>query len=163
MSESLGLVAHTEDRRTDFMGMPGADRDYSEETARKIDAEVSRIVSECHLRAREVLKEKRSALDKIVEILLEREVMEGEELRMLLNGSVEAGSAASDRGDSGSVDTATPAGDPAASDTNRVPPEEGPARESLPAAQESSDAEKGEDHGGTVSSSESTGTGEEES
>jgi len=178
MSEAIGLVAHKEDRRSEFMGFPGGDRDYSEETARKIDAEVFRIVSECHLRAREVLKEKRSALDKIVEVLLEREVMEGDELRLLLNGGDEAGSTSSDRGDSdgresGSPDAATggspdpatgaQAEKPSASDTGRVPPEEGPAREPLPAAQESSDAEKGADHGGTVSSSESTGPGEEES
>ena len=84
MSEVLGLVAHKEDRRAEYLGMPGSDRDYSEDTARKIDNEVARIVDEGYAKAREILSANRTALDRVVEVLLETEVMEGEELRELL-------------------------------------------------------------------------------
>ena len=84
MSERIGLVARREERNQQFLGMPGTERHYSEETAREIDEEISRIISECHVRAREILKDKREILDELVAILLEKEVMDGDELRKLL-------------------------------------------------------------------------------
>jgi cell division protease FtsH len=152
MSDAIGLVAHREDRRSEFLGMSAGDRDYSEETARKIDAEVARIVGECHQRARDILEESQPALNKIVEILLEKEVMEGDELRLLLNGSCAAGSTSSDAGDS------------APTDPHGVPPQDGPVQEE-PFSADQKIAGDGEvaERGETSPPAESGETGEEES
>jgi len=87
MSEDLGLVAHAEDRRNNFLNMGPGERVYSEETARRIDAEVSRIVDNCYANAVQILRDNRAAIDRVVELLLEREVMDGDELRAILNGT----------------------------------------------------------------------------
>ena len=85
MSERLGLVAHREDRgQQQFLGGGGADRSYSEETARAIDEEISRIIRQGYQRAKDVLDKQRDSLEKVVEILFEKEVMDGDELRQLL-------------------------------------------------------------------------------
>jgi len=86
MSERLGLVSHREERGAQFLGMPTGDRGYSESTAREIDEEVARIISESYQRAKRVLNESRQLLEKIVEVLFEKEVMDGDELRQLLKG-----------------------------------------------------------------------------
>ena len=94
MSERLGLVSHKEERNQQFLGMGANDRQYSEETAREIDKEIARIMRESKDRAREVLNERRNILDDLVEILFKNEVMDGDELRDLLNrtnGEAEVG------------------------------------------------------------------------
>ena len=163
MSDAIGLVAHKEDRRTEFLGMPGGDRAYSEETARKIDAEVFRIVSECHRRARDILEERRPALDEIVGILLEREVMEGDELRMVLNGSATAGDASPKADDS--VGTDPLATDPDPAGAIQVPPHKGSVQDPRSGAQEKSSLAEagGEKKDEILPPSESAGAGEERS
>jgi cell division protease FtsH len=86
MSENLGLVAFEREREPlYFQAAPfAAAQDYSEETARGIDAEIKRIVDEAHQRARKILKKKKTVLDKIARILLEKEVIGGEELKRLI-------------------------------------------------------------------------------
>ena len=85
MSETLGLVAHRDDRnQSQFLGMGGSDRDYSEETARRIDEEVGEIIAASYRRALQTLKEKRDTLEEVVVILFEKEIMEGDQLRRLL-------------------------------------------------------------------------------
>jgi cell division protease FtsH len=84
MSERLGLVAHREERGPHFLGMPAADRRYSEQTAREIDEEVALLIRQAYERAKEVLTQQRPLLEKVVVILCEKEVMDGDELRRLL-------------------------------------------------------------------------------
>ena len=85
MSETLGLVAHRDDRnQNQFLGMGGSDRDYSEDTARRIDEEVAGIISSSYRRAIEVLATRRDILEDVVEVLFETEIMEGDHLRRLL-------------------------------------------------------------------------------
>ena len=85
MSDVVGLVSHKEDRSQQAMfGIPAGDRNYSEETARQIDAEVNRIVHDNYDRAKRVLSEQREALEKVVAVLFEKEIMEGDELRRIL-------------------------------------------------------------------------------
>ena len=85
MSERLGLVAHREDRgQQQFLGGNGADRAYSEETARAIDEEVGRIIRQGYQRAKTILEQQRDSLEKVVQILFEKEVMDGDELRQVL-------------------------------------------------------------------------------
>jgi cell division protease FtsH len=87
MSESLGLVAFERGREALYLQasvFPSAP-EYSEETSREIDAEIKRIVDEAHQRAREILREKKAQLDKVARILLEKEVITGEELKQLVS------------------------------------------------------------------------------
>jgi cell division protease FtsH len=62
-------------------------KEYSEETAREIDQEVTRITQEAYARVRELLTKRRDDLDRLARRLLEKEVVEGEELRELLGVS----------------------------------------------------------------------------
>ena len=87
MSDKLGLVAHRQDPGQNFLSVPSAERTYSEETAREIDKEVARFIGESYNRAKEVIKDRRATLEKVVEVLFEKEVMDGDELRALLNGA----------------------------------------------------------------------------
>jgi cell division protease FtsH len=57
---------------------------YAEETAQKIDAEIRRIVTDAHNTAHRILTENRDKLERVTRRLLEVEVMEGDELRRLL-------------------------------------------------------------------------------
>ena len=93
MSDRIGLVAHREGRGNQFLGMPNGDKPFSEETAREIDEEIHRIIGECYLRAKEVLNGKREELEQVVEILFEKEVMDGDELRVLLGKPPDAAGA----------------------------------------------------------------------
>jgi cell division protease FtsH len=88
MSERLGLVAQRSDQnREHFMGGGAQDRLYSEDTAKAIDEEISRIIRRGYSRAKEILNEQRESLEKTVEILFEKEVMDGDELRALLKSA----------------------------------------------------------------------------
>jgi cell division protease FtsH len=94
MSERLGAVAFEPDRRPIFL--PGGDglgggRAYSEETAREIDVEVKRIVDETEMRVKDLLTKRDRDLKAIAQRLLEKEVLEGEELRQLLGKRTLAG------------------------------------------------------------------------
>ncbi len=72
-----------------FLGRDLArERDYSEEVAAKIDHEVRRTVQGCFEKARTLLTDHRSALDRVAEALLAREVLDGPELEQVL---IEAG------------------------------------------------------------------------
>jgi cell division protease FtsH len=87
MSARLGAVAYEPERRPLFL--PGGDglsgtKPYSEETAREIDEEVKRIVDETEGRVREILTKRGSDLKAVSQRLLEKEVLEGDELHMLL-------------------------------------------------------------------------------
>jgi len=85
MSETLGAISYDSSKRTRFLDLPGQERGlYSEPTAEKIDAEITRIVSEAHDKARTILSTNREKLERVTRRLLEVEVMEGDELRQLL-------------------------------------------------------------------------------
>ena len=90
MSERLGAVNLDAGKRSRFLDVPqGNERGpYSEETARVIDEEVKMIVTEAHNEARRILMDKRHLLEAVTRRLLEREVMEGDELRAILDGRV---------------------------------------------------------------------------
>jgi cell division protease FtsH len=82
MNGALGPVA-LEELSQDFLGqeeMGLRARTYSEETARRIDAEVRRLVEESYERAKTLLQQHKEALITLAAELLEKEVMEGQEL-----------------------------------------------------------------------------------
>jgi len=87
MSEKLGPITFERERRPLFLDsiMPTASKDYSEATAQEIDQEVADLMTRAHQRAREVLEAQRPTLEKVARILLEREVLDGQELQQILN------------------------------------------------------------------------------
>jgi cell division protease FtsH len=86
MSDALGAVNYDGNKsRNRFLDLPGMERGlYSEPTAEKIDAEIKRIVTDAHEKARMILSTNREKLERVTRRLLEVEVMEGDELRQLL-------------------------------------------------------------------------------
>jgi cell division protease FtsH len=86
MSESLGAINYDGHKRNKFLDIQmGPERGaYAEDTARLIDAEVKRIMTDAHGEARRLLSERRDELESVTRRLLEIEVMEGDELRRLL-------------------------------------------------------------------------------
>jgi|KBSMisStandDraft_5_1062788.scaffolds.fasta_scaffold13311_5 cell division protease FtsH len=86
MSDALGAVNYEGQKRARFLDMPIMQERglYAEVTAEKIDAEITRIVTQAHDKARELLLAHRGKLESVARRLLEIEVMEGDELRRLL-------------------------------------------------------------------------------
>jgi len=86
MSDELGVVAYETNRRPMFLNMPLPQErgPYAEETARRIDAEVSRLMAEAHEQARRILGGRRATLDALSERLLEKEVIESGELSAIV-------------------------------------------------------------------------------
>jgi cell division protease FtsH len=82
MSESMGLSSF-EPRRGPDRWPTGATHDYSDETARGVDAEVARLLDEAKDRAHALLTQHQAALQRIAGRLLEAETITGEELRAL--------------------------------------------------------------------------------
>ena len=64
----------------DFSRQP----DYSEDTARKIDDEVKRIVTASYARGKKIIIEHRAALEEIATVLLEKESLDGEEIYAII-------------------------------------------------------------------------------
>jgi cell division protease FtsH len=86
MSETLGAVNYNGHKRNAFLDTPFMQErgNYAEDTALKIDTEVKRILTEAHETARRVLRDRRQKLDQLSERLLEKEVIESEELMAIL-------------------------------------------------------------------------------
>jgi len=86
MSDALGAVNYDGNKRATFLDIPMPQERgmYGEETAQRIDAEIGRILNEAHNTARRILEAHRGELETVTRRLLEVEVMEGDELRVLL-------------------------------------------------------------------------------
>jgi cell division protease FtsH len=86
MSDALGAVNYDGNKRARFLDIPIPNErgQYSEPTAEKIDAEIKRLLTDAHDRARQILAGNRDKLEKVTRRLLDVEVMEGDELRSLL-------------------------------------------------------------------------------
>jgi cell division protease FtsH len=85
MSPKFGPLTFETNRGPVFLdGEFSGSKQYSEETAREIDQEVARITWETHARVRDILTKRRDDLERLARALLEKEVVEGEELRVLL-------------------------------------------------------------------------------
>jgi len=81
----LGPIAYGDNHDTVFLGRDiTRTENVSEETARRIDVEIQRIISEQHDRAKKIIGERREALDKIAAALLEHETLEGRHVLEIL-------------------------------------------------------------------------------
>ena len=86
MSEKLGHITFENERKPLFLEInPGSgSRDYSEETAREIDNEIRGIIEHSYTKVKSVLTEKRDILELVARTLLERESIDGDELRKMI-------------------------------------------------------------------------------
>ncbi|MCK4807164.1 MAG: AAA family ATPase, partial [Candidatus Aegiribacteria sp.] len=84
MSEKLGPVTHGETGDLIFLGREfNKTRDYSENTARVIDAEIKRIIEEAYIIALEILNDNRDIVERIAEQLLEKETISSDEINTI--------------------------------------------------------------------------------
>jgi len=91
MSEKLGLVTYAREKRPMFLDtgfVPG--KEYSENTAQEIDAEIARLMNEAHERVRAILTEKRELLERLAQKLLEKETIVSDELQELFGAKMAA-------------------------------------------------------------------------
>ncbi|MEM7712353.1 MAG: ATP-dependent zinc metalloprotease FtsH3 [Cyanobacteria bacterium P01_A01_bin.68] len=85
MSDNLGPVALGRQQGNMFLGRDiMSERDFSEETASTIDSEVRDLVDVAYNRAKTVLQENRHILDKLADMLVDKETVDAEELQSLL-------------------------------------------------------------------------------
>ena len=86
MSDKLGTIYLASDQEV-FVGMEfGQSREYSEESAAEIDAEVKRLLDQCYARACKLLEENRDKLVAVSEALLERDTLSRAEFEAVMNG-----------------------------------------------------------------------------
>jgi len=87
MSEKLGPVTFGKKAEEIFLGREIAQhRDYSETTAVLIDQEVKRIIQEAASHAESLLQKNEAILHRLAEALLEREILDGEEIDQIIQG-----------------------------------------------------------------------------
>jgi len=87
MSEKMGPLTFGKKEEQIFLGREFAQhRDYSESTAILIDEEVKNIVTGAHNRATEIIKENIEKLHRLAQSLLEREVLDGDEIDTIIKG-----------------------------------------------------------------------------
>jgi cell division protease FtsH len=87
MSDKLGPLQFGRKEEMIFLGREISEqRNYSDEVAAKIDAEVREIIDRAYDRAREALSAHRAILDKLADLLIEKETIEAEEFEALFDG-----------------------------------------------------------------------------
>lgn len=85
MSDKMGPRTYGEKEEMIFLGREISEqRDYSEETAKLIDSEVNRIITESYQVAQDLIRKERVNLDKITRALIEKETLEQAEFEALL-------------------------------------------------------------------------------
>jgi len=87
----LGRISFREHRSRFLVGRlmePGEERLFSEMTAREIDQEIRRIIEEALAKTREILQSRRKALEALAERLIEKEVLDTEELRAVIEANL---------------------------------------------------------------------------
>ncbi|MDX9867650.1 MAG: ATP-dependent zinc metalloprotease FtsH [Kiritimatiellia bacterium] len=129
MSDRFGFQSFGDNQETLFLGREVArNQAYSEETAKEIDAEVSRLVAEAYARAERMLCDNREKLERLVECLLEAETLDGRDVEGLIrHGRLPDGAPAlqEDVREDGPApaDPAVPAGNGAPQERPEEPPE----------------------------------------
>jgi cell division protease FtsH len=65
-------------------GLMSSKSEYSEQIAARIDAQVQTIVEHCHEEARRIIRENRVVIDQLVDLLIDKETIEGDQLRQIM-------------------------------------------------------------------------------
>ena len=89
MSEALGLINYDDNSDEVFIGrdLTHASRGYGEQVATTIDMEVKRIIDECYVKARNIIKEHEDVLKSCAELLLQKEKITRDEFEALFEGT----------------------------------------------------------------------------
>ncbi len=88
MSEKLGYVTFEKEKRPLFLPSPFLpSKEYSEDTAREIDAEVKKIIDETYQRVKGILTAQKDKLEELARLLLEKEVVEEADLKKIIQSS----------------------------------------------------------------------------
>jgi len=81
----LGPIALEQENNYGFLGSNGGDRsDYSEAVAINIDLQIRSIVANCYDRAKNIIRDNRAIVDRLVDILIDLETIEGDRFRKIL-------------------------------------------------------------------------------
>ncbi len=87
MSESMGPLTFGRREEQIFLGKEFARHiDYSEDTAKHIDSEIRRIVTDSYNRAKKVIEDNRDSVERLAKALLERETLEAREIEAVIEG-----------------------------------------------------------------------------
>lgn len=89
MTDALGLVAYDDntDRSNQYL-MPGAaDRNYSPETSKLIDAEVKKLIDEAHTLATQIINEHRAQVELMAQKLINFETLDQQDLKAIMDGT----------------------------------------------------------------------------
>ncbi len=87
MSDTLGPITLGRKQDQVFLGRDlGRDRDYSEEIAKSIDQEIRKTIDDCYQRAQDILENDSSKLELIAQALLERETLDSDDIKALVEG-----------------------------------------------------------------------------
>ncbi len=83
MSDRLGPLTYNREPRAAYLdlGIGSRTREYSEQTAESIDEEITRIIEEAYQDTRSILRDQKENLERLAKILLEKESIEGDELK----------------------------------------------------------------------------------
>jgi len=81
----LGPLSLEEQNSQVFLGGGLNRSEYSEEISSRIDAQVREIVEQCHQNARQIIRDNRVAIDRLVDLLIEKETIDGDEFRKILS------------------------------------------------------------------------------
>jgi cell division protease FtsH len=85
MSEKLGYVTFEKEKTPLFIPSSlSSGREYSEDTAKQIDEEVKKIIDEAHQKVKEILTSKKDRLEELARFLMEKEVVEEQDLKRIL-------------------------------------------------------------------------------
>lgn len=87
MSEKVGPITLAEEEEMVFLGkeLGMMEKHYSEETAKLVDEELSRLMKEAHKKAKNILEKNRSALDTLAKRLIEEESIEREDFETMMS------------------------------------------------------------------------------
>lgn len=81
----LGPLSLEEQNSEVFLGGGLNRSEYSEEISSRIDTQVREIVEQCHQNARQIIRDNRVAIDRLVDLLIEKETIDGDEFRKILS------------------------------------------------------------------------------
>lgn len=92
MSDAVGLVSYEEKTESgQYLGMQGMkERNYSEETAQKIDSEVSKVLDEAHKRAVQIVEENKEVVQLMTDMLMEFETLDAADIADMMEGKWDA-------------------------------------------------------------------------
>jgi cell division protease FtsH len=121
MSDRLGPVALGHKEELVFLGREiGEQKNYSEKVAEAIDEEIRRLIDEAYLEAQRILQEKRAVLDRLANVLVQEETIEGDRLERVFLGGDDPGTPLP------ALDTPAAPQEPQASETDRPSPQPKP-------------------------------------